>query len=516
MYSDHFPPQMIVGCDDNGIYYIRQLDSRDGVDFEGMVWFGQQFAPQPEFANVFVGRLQHGFRTDDHGNRVDRWVGNFFDIPKGRVCGSGDLIIESFVAPPNPDIAGCDFPTNYLVKVRGTRYGGTTWRIEQAILGCWEDAPAIPPAIAEAATGGLPGIVDEVIALGSTTVPAGFERWARGNLTGVWRSGGGATYYIRHLPETGEVVWYGESENAHPGIPYTRPPVEASGWANVFSGTLNGTSLRGMWADVPRGGTNGAGRLALELESETFLRITDRSGGFGGRGLWKVNTLDVTVDVSSLTIVRAQEGADEPLLYLFFFKLDGEGVDLDDLSNSHATTPDPQPPSIFLGTDVTGTVSVDPRYRTYATTLSTVRSSRPADVKRATSIGVIAYAIEVDEGYSNEFRRDRFLGWRLNQEHALNSSLRRGEVPSEEYLRREAQRITVQYLGPWDGWPWGDADDVLSGDVAMVTFAELEEAVRTGTGTLTRTLGFQGSGASYTASVIFSVRSRRNEACSDG
>lgn len=57
MYSDYFRPQMIVGCDDNGIHYIRQLDSRDGVDFEGIVWFGQQFASQPEFANVFIGRL---------------------------------------------------------------------------------------------------------------------------------------------------------------------------------------------------------------------------------------------------------------------------------------------------------------------------------------------------------------------------------------------------------------------------------------------------------------------------
>lgn len=253
------------------------------------------------------------------------------------------------MAPPNPNIATCSFPSYYLIKVRGPGFGGATWRIEQNITGCWEDAPTIPPTIVAAMNGGLSDIIDRVIALGSTTVPAGFERRRGANLTGAWRSGSGGTYYIHHAPETNEVVWYGEAEEARPGIPVSMPPVEASGWANIFSGTFNGTTLRGMWMDVPRGSTHGAGSLTLALESETFLCITERSGGFGGRGLWRVSSFDVAVDVSSLTVIRAQEGADEPLLYLYFFKLDGDSVDLDDLPNSQASTPDLQPPSIFNG-----------------------------------------------------------------------------------------------------------------------------------------------------------------------
>src|SRR5262249_4542298 len=60
--------------DDGGAYYIRQLDDK-------FYWFGED--PNGAWANVLTGTVS--------GNKVTaRW----WDIPKGRTQGSGEMTLE--------------------------------------------------------------------------------------------------------------------------------------------------------------------------------------------------------------------------------------------------------------------------------------------------------------------------------------------------------------------------------------------------------------------------------------
>ncbi len=58
MISDLFSKTFITANNNVGIYYIRQCEQTDGIDFEGIVWHGQQFSQSSEFANIFIGKLR--------------------------------------------------------------------------------------------------------------------------------------------------------------------------------------------------------------------------------------------------------------------------------------------------------------------------------------------------------------------------------------------------------------------------------------------------------------------------
>jgi hypothetical protein len=77
------------------------------------------------------------------------------------------------------------------------------------------------------------------------------------DLNGVWSANDGGTYFIRQQGDL--VTWAGLHDSGfHMGMEF----------ANVFQGRIgpDGTTLRGDWADVPRGGTNSSGALGLEIE----------------------------------------------------------------------------------------------------------------------------------------------------------------------------------------------------------------------------------------------------------
>jgi hypothetical protein len=76
------------------------------------------------------------------------------------------------------------------------------------------------------------------------------------DLNGAWSADDGGIYYIRQQGDL--VTWAGLHDSGfHMGIEF----------ANVFQGRIgpDGATLRGEWVDVPRGGTNSSGVLALEI-----------------------------------------------------------------------------------------------------------------------------------------------------------------------------------------------------------------------------------------------------------
>ena len=507
------PRVFIAGCDDDGIYYIRQLDEEDGVGrFEGIVWYGQRFEERPNFANVFIGRLRHGVRFDDTGGpsgavRVDCWEGRFFDVPKGRLCGSNNLKIETLTIDVSDFTGGCSFPESYLRRTSSSGFGGRAWPISTGA--CWPPAfdlgrvdippPPVPARIGEAYRNIGFGFDSRIAAsLSSDLIPPGFER-PFPNLTGQWRGDDQGTYYISEPTGSNDVVWYAEHPLASPFVP-GMPPVAARAWANVFWGERSGESVSGLWADVPRGGTTGSGELRFIVEDTNLLRITRVTGGYGGRLLQRVISRDVLVQVESLTIDDPQEGNDEPSIYLSFFKLDGDTVDLDNLTTSTATVE--SKPEIEFGTlasDSTTLIAED--LGSYRTTLTNIQTTSGRDTTRDTRIGVVAYALERDPRTRGGFRDRRYEAWMSSQAWALNSALRRGELPSRDELRLNANRILTQFR-------WGNTDDLLSGELDFVSLRELIESP-----IIERQIVLQGSGGRYTLNVRFEATSRINTSC---
>jgi hypothetical protein len=99
------------------------------------------------------------------------------------------------------------------------------------------------------------------------------------DLTGIWRANDGGTYWIRQI---GSRVWWA----GFSGSPTTTSM--GLSFSNVFLGTLSttGSSIKGSWADVPRGATTGSGSLTLSIKSvNTFVR-SYASGGFGA-SIWR-------------------------------------------------------------------------------------------------------------------------------------------------------------------------------------------------------------------------------------
>lgn len=88
--------------------------------------------------------------------------------------------------------------------------------------------------------------------------------------TGVWLGNDGGVYYVRQSGT--ELVWFGQACSGG-----ARPT-----FANVFKGTRAGTSVTGVWADVPYGSTLGSGLLGLTVVDANRITRSNVSGGFGG------------------------------------------------------------------------------------------------------------------------------------------------------------------------------------------------------------------------------------------
>ncbi len=99
------------------------------------------------------------------------------------------------------------------------------------------------------------------------------------DLTGIWTETGGGTHDLGHyyLRQVGQ-KFFGTGE-----------PVTGTPFKNVFSGTINGTTIETRWADLAGGDNRGSGVITLTIkdEGDTLEYVSQKSGsGFGGR-LWK-------------------------------------------------------------------------------------------------------------------------------------------------------------------------------------------------------------------------------------
>ncbi|MDZ8263456.1 hypothetical protein [Nostoc sp. ChiQUE01b] len=85
------------------------------------------------------------------------------------------------------------------------------------------------------------------------------------NLSGVWQSNDGGTYYVTQVGN--QVWWYGQSADG--GVGYT----------NVFRGILVGDRATGEWVDVPKGGNRNVGVVSIEIFSN--YRFVQKGSNFG-------------------------------------------------------------------------------------------------------------------------------------------------------------------------------------------------------------------------------------------
>jgi hypothetical protein len=86
------------------------------------------------------------------------------------------------------------------------------------------------------------------------------------NLTGFWQDNSGGKYLVRQVGN--QIYWVDDA----------RPQ-----YINAFHGTVNGSAIRGQWADLPGGKTQHSGTLELHIESNDRLVRVDSGGtAFGG------------------------------------------------------------------------------------------------------------------------------------------------------------------------------------------------------------------------------------------
>src|SRR3990167_639083 len=109
-----------------------------------------------------------------------------------------------------------------------------------------------------------------------------FVPTAFADLTGRWSGDDGGAYYLRQVE--GNIYWYGEENATNPG------------WSNVFSGNIliipgslgrpGATSIKGKWADVPKGQARNHGELSLKIvDAGKVLEISHKTGPFSGNRL---------------------------------------------------------------------------------------------------------------------------------------------------------------------------------------------------------------------------------------
>ncbi len=91
--------------------------------------------------------------------------------------------------------------------------------------------------------------------------------WAQTyNLTGVWHTVDGATFYVRQVGN--EIWWFGQQAPINPR------------WTNVANGSVQGEIITVRWADVPAGSTSGSGTLVLRAVSSNRLVVMQNPNNF--------------------------------------------------------------------------------------------------------------------------------------------------------------------------------------------------------------------------------------------
>ncbi len=201
-------------ANDGGHYYVRHIGNQ-------VYWFGEH--PSGSWANVFKGTIDGKIIT-----------GSFYDVPKGRIAGSGSLTLS----------VGC-FGSGFT-KLSGNNFGGSVWTKTTR--------PAYLPPPRPAGF----GIVND-----------------SNNITGRWVGDDGGIYYIRQIGNM--VVWFGERNFVN-----GRPT-----WSNVAWGSRFYTQLWLDWVDVPKGNANSNGILRGFVEGPNYITLGHNTGGFGGSQLWR-------------------------------------------------------------------------------------------------------------------------------------------------------------------------------------------------------------------------------------
>jgi hypothetical protein len=92
------------------------------------------------------------------------------------------------------------------------------------------------------------------------------------DLTGDWRASTGENFYIRQVNNT---VWS-----------YSESTTKNENWTSIAYGTLEGSTVKLDWADVPKGNASLMGTLMLNVTSNNELQVVDQTGGWGGED-WK-------------------------------------------------------------------------------------------------------------------------------------------------------------------------------------------------------------------------------------
>lgn len=330
---------------DLGYYYLRELP--DGR----LVWAAEFDQNTDAFDAIDFddGFVPRRFANIFFGRRESggTFAGDYFDVPKGLARGNGDLSV---------------------------RRSGGRFQIDGAYRTTLE--PEAGSAWADWVSGAAP------------TQPR-FQGTGTADFTGTWMCDDGGTYYLRHVGN--RIVWFGENA--------------ARRFANVFDGTLSGTTLRGSWADVPKfpGGAASSGTLALSiptlarapsvleiLADQGTMRRSARTGGFGGSRWRKVNFSNIEARLSSLTLGRTERSGEEPYLWVIWAKVDGDTVDILD-PGSAALTLGPNSGhqnNVTRREDVrAGTrLPIPPSYGSFRTRLSTFRNLNPShDLLRVAS-----------------------------------------------------------------------------------------------------------------------------------
>jgi hypothetical protein len=322
---------------DLGYYYVRELP--DGR----FVWAGEYDQNVDAFnaVNYEDGFVSRRFANVFFGRRQPDGsvAGDYFDVPKGLAQGSGELTVQA---------RGGGHEVDGTFRTRFDPEAGAEWAE-------WRS--------------------------GSSPIPPRFQGPGTDGLTGTWLCDDGGTYYLRRIGN--RVMWFGEGGSG--------------GFANVFDGSVTGTTLSGDWVDVPKfaGGANSQGTLSLNVQQppagpsvlELFsegaaMDRTARTGGFGGRRWQKVDFSYVFGKLLSLRLfARTESSGADPYLWVIWAKVDGDTVDI----------LDPGAATIFLGpnsgaqNNVTGredlpsgtTLPIPRSFGEFNTRLTTLRNLNP-------------------------------------------------------------------------------------------------------------------------------------------
>lgn len=372
MINPFFSTQFFARGDDNGFYYLKQVDGTSTL-----WWFAEHSSHN--WANVFRGRLVRGDRADD------RWQGNFIDVPKGLACAHGPLDMQMQLILPGLSL---------INKISEGPYGLRTM---------------------------VPGFTEEFVGRPVTRLTPGFSGEGLNNLTGVWLGDDGGTYYIREVSSTGEIAWVGEHPEAVPTAPAV--PVGRR-WVNVFMGQREGERITGEWTDVPKGEVNQDGEIDLQIMDENLLRIIRKTGGFGGNDFHRQGSMQLSLQWISLEVLDQQEWffeGDEPYFMALIVKMDGRTVDFGNLAAASADlggsffTP-------MLGDNVGAGFVADLRARPAFTT--DIVPIPGASVEQMQTVFGIALRGWEKDFSSDAWRNDRLANWRSVALGRLNRSLR--------------------------------------------------------------------------------------------